>query len=370
MRVLVAPNCYGGTLTAAEAAAAVADGWRRRRPNDDVVTVPVADGGPGTVAVLRHLGTSHTATVEDAYGRRADAEWLLLDGVAVVESATACGRDPEHRDALRATTAGVGELVCAALSAGARELVVGVGGTATTDGGAGFAQAVGAWLLTAAGHPVDPGGAALASLDRIALDDVDPRLRATPCTVAADVDTVLYGADGAAHGFAAQKGATPADVETLDANLRHYAAILARDVPGAEGVADRAHAGAGGGLGAGLMAFCGASARPGADVVLDLLRFSRAVARADVVVTGEGTFDWQSLRGKAPAAVARAAAAEGVPCVVVAGQVEAGRQQLAAAGVDAAYAVADLAGSVEESLAAPAEWLAELAAQVAGEWSR
>ncbi|HVF03555.1 MAG TPA: glycerate kinase [Frankiaceae bacterium] len=370
MRVLVAPNAFAGTLTAAEAGAAIAAGWRRQRPDDALTVVPVADGGPGTVAALAPLGELRTAGVEDPLGRRIDAQWLLLpDGTAVVESAAACGRHLAV-DPLRASTGGVGELVCAALGEEVRRVVVGVGGTASTDGGAGAAATLGAWLLDASGHPVGPGGAALAALERVDLADLDPRLSGVAVEVAADVDNVLCGPDGAAYGFGPQKGATAEQVAELDAALRRYAAVVARDVPGAEGVATRPHAGAGGGLAAGLMAFAGATARPGAAVVLDLLRLSRDVALADLVVTGEGTFDWQSLRGKAPAAVARLAQVEGVPCVVLAGQVEAGRRELGTAGVDAAYAVADLAGSVEESLAEPRGWLEELAARVATEWSR
>ncbi|HEU0129380.1 MAG TPA: glycerate kinase [Mycobacteriales bacterium] len=374
MRVLVAPDSFGGTLTAAEAGAAIADGWRRRRPDDRVTVLPVGDGGHGTLDALRALGEVRATAVEDALGRRVDAEWLLLPGgTAFVESAAACGLHllaPEERDPLAATTAGVGDLVCAALGAGVRRVVVGVGGTATVDGGAGCAQALGAWLLDAAGHPLPPGGAALARLDRVTLDDLDPRLRDVEVVVAADVDNALLGADGAAYGYGPQKGADAAAVAALDAALARWAEVLDRDVPGAAGVAARPHAGAGGGLAAGLMAVCGARAEPGAGVVLGLLGVARQVAKADLVVTGEGAFDWQSLRGKAPGAVARTAAAEGLPCVVVAGQVSGGRRELAAAGVDAAYAAADLAGSVEESMAAPGEWLAELAAHVAGEWSR
>jgi glycerate kinase len=367
MRVVVAPDSFGGTLSAAEAAEAIAAGWRRRRPDDHVTVVPVADGGTGTVDALRALGTSQRTSVEDPLGRRVEAEWLLLpDGTAVVESANACGLHlvaPEDRDPLRATTAGVGELVCAALGAGVRRVLVGVGGTATTDGGAGLAQAVGAWLLDANGHPLDPGGGALAGLRTVGRDDVDPRLAGTEVVVAVDVDNPLTGPDGAAYGYAPQKGADPDAVRVLDAALRHYADVVGTDptVPG--------H-GAGGGLAYGLAAFCGGLLQPGCDLVLGLLKLRNRVAPADLVVTGEGAFDWQSMRGKAPGAVARVAAAEGVPCVLVAGQVNAGRRELAAAGVDAAYATADLAGSVEESLAAPREWLEELAAQVAGEWSR
>lgn len=374
MRVLVAPDKFAGTLTAAEAGAAIAAGWRRRRPDDTVTVVPVADGGLGTVAALAPNGTVHRTDVEDALGRHVEAEWLLRDdGTAIVESAAACGLHliaEDERDPLRAGTSGVGELVLAALDADVRRLVVGVGGTASTDGGAGLAQCLGAWLLTAPGHPLDNGGGALGDLDRVELTDLDPRLRDVEVVVAADVDSPLVGPQGAAYGFAAQKGATLEQAAALDANLRHYAAVVGRDVPGAADIAERPYGGCGGGLGAGLMAFCGGTARDGAGVVLDLLGFAKLVVKADLVVTGEGRFDWQSLRGKAPAAVAARAQREGVPCVLLAGQVEAGRRESATAGIDAAYAVADLAGSVEESLEAPAEWLEELASRVAGEWSR
>jgi glycerate 2-kinase len=374
MRVLVAPDKFAGTLTAAEAGTAIAAGWRRRRPDDVVVVVPVADGGVGTVAALASYGVPRVTVVEDPLGRPVEAEWLLLgDGTAVVESAGACGLHlcaDGDRDPLRASTSGVGELVVAALDEGVRRVVVGVGGTASTDGGAGLAQSLGAWLLGPSGHPVDNGGAALATLDRIDLADLDPRLREVAVVAAADVDAPLLGPEGAAYGFGPQKGATPAQVEMLEAALRSYAGVVARDVPDASGIADRPYAGAGGGLGAGLMAFCGAVARPGADVVLDLLGFGKHAGRADIVVTGEGRFDWQSLRGKAPVAVAARAVREGSPCVLLAGQVEAGRRESAAAGIDATYAAADLAGSVEESLADPAGWLEELAWRVAGEWSR
>jgi glycerate kinase len=371
MRVLVATDSWSGTLTALEAGEAIAAGWRQRRPADTVTVVPVADGGVGTVSVLSSLGSLRRTAVEDALGDRVEAEWLVVGDTAFIEAASACGLSlGTERDPLRATTAGVGELVCAAAGEGVRRVVVGVGGTASTDGGAGCASALGAWLLGSSGHPVEPGGAALASLDRVTLDELDPRLAGVEVVVAADVDNPLTGPDGAAHTYAPQKGASPSDVAALDAALVRYAAVVERDVPGAAGLATRPHAGAGGGLAAGLMAFAGADALPGSGVVLDLLGPRLRDARADVVVTGEGTFDRQSLRGKAPVGVAGFAASLGIPCLLLAGAVEAGRQELAAAGIDASYAVADLAGSVEESLAAPAEWLTELAAHVAGEWSR
>jgi glycerate kinase len=371
MRVLVATDSWSGTLSAGEAGDAIAAGWRQRRPADTVTVVPVADGGLGTVAVLSSVGVSHRTAIEDALGDRVEAEWLVIGDTAVVEAASACGLYLRtERDPLRATTAGVGELLCAALGAGVKRVIVGVGGTASTDGGAGFAAALGAWLLDGRGHPVEPGGVALAGLDRVVLDELDPRLAGVTVAIAADVDNPLTGTDGAAYTYGPQKGASSAEVEALDAALVRYAAVVERDVPGASGLARRQHSGAGGGLAAGVMAFAGGRALPGAGVVLELLGPWLRATRPDVVVTGEGTFDRQSLRGKAPVGVAQLARLLGVPCLLLAGAVEAGRQEMAAFGFDASYAVADLAGSVEESLAAPAEWLTELAARVAGEWSR
>ncbi|HEV2889312.1 MAG TPA: glycerate kinase [Frankiaceae bacterium] len=364
MRVLIAPDSFSGTLSARAAADAIAAGWRHRRPGDVLDVLPVADGGLGTVDVLAHLGSPRTAAVEDALGRRVEATWLRLGDTAVVESATACGRDLlPSPSPLAASSSGVGELVCAALGEDVRRVVVGVGNTACTDGGAGLAQALGAWLLGEDGHPLDPGGAALARLARVERSDLDPRLGSVSVVAACDVDAPLLGPEGAARGYGPQKGATPADVDALEAALARYAALAGGD-PDAPG------AGAGGGLGYGLATFAGATLARGADVVLDLLGLAARVPRADLVVTGEGSFDWQSLRGKAPAAVARAAAAEGVACVVIAGQVGVGRRELGAHGVDAAYALADVAGSVEEAEADAAGWLAEVAASVAGEWSR
>ena len=364
MRVLIAPDSFSGTLSARDAAAAMAVGWRRRRPDDVVDVLPVADGGLGTVDVLSHLGTLRTTSVEDPLGNRVEATWLVIGDTAVVESAAACGRhllDPP--EPLRASSSGAGELVCAALGEGVRRVVVGVGNTASTDGGAGLAQALGAWLLDEHGHPLDPGGGALARLARVDLADLDPRLAGVEVVAAADVDNPLYGEDGAASGYGPQKGATPDQVAALDAALRHLASV-------AGGAPDEPGAGAGGGLAYGLATFAGARIVTGAEVVLDLLRLRTRIPKADLVVTGEGTFDWQSLRGKAPAAVARLAADEGVPCVVVAGDVAVGRRELGAHGVDAAYALADVAGSADEAMEAAAEWLTEVTCSVAGEWSR
>ena len=376
MRVLVAPDSFTGALSAAAAAEAIASGWRAARPADRVVAVPVADGGEGTVAaVSAALGLRPSVTtVTGPLGDPVEAAWLMLDGgTAVVEMAQASGLalvPVERRDPRSTTTRGTGELVRAALNAGADHVVVGLGGSATNDGGAGFAQALGARLLDDSGAELEPGGAALARLARVDVTHLDPGLRSVAFTAATDVDHVLCGPGGASAVFGPQKGADAAAVGELDAALARWAAVLGRDVPGGAGVADRPGAGAAGGLGAALYALADARREPGAAVVLRLVGLARHVRRADLVVTGEGCLDAQSLRGKAPVAVAGAARGLGLPCVVIAGRVEAGRRELAAAGIDAAYAVVDVAPSVEDAVGDAAVWLAELAGHVAREWSR
>ncbi|MGQ0573169.1 MAG: glycerate kinase family protein [Pseudonocardia sp.] len=377
MRVVVAPDSFGGTLSATAAAAAIATGWRRAAPGDDLRLVPVADGGTGFVEVLHAAlgGRLHEVTVTGPLGGPVDARWLQVGTTAYVESAAACGLHHVRPDlrtpdvARRSGTRGVGELVAAARAADATEIVIGLGGSATTDGGAGMLAALGAVPVDAHGVPLPDGGAALAAC--AALDGA-PVLDGVRLVAAADVENPLLGRHGAAAVFGPQKGADAATVADLDAALARFAGILAaatgrevRDAPGA---------GAAGGLGAALLAY-GAQRVSGAGLVRRLVGLDAELDRAGrdgaaLVVTGEGSFDWQSLRGKLVTAVSRAAADRGVPCVVLAGQVSVGRREAAAAGVDAAYSVADDAGGVAASLADPAGTLAALAARVAARWSR
>ncbi|WP_433270047.1 glycerate kinase family protein [Actinosynnema sp. CS-041913] len=337
MRVVIAPDCFGGTLSAREAAAAIASGWRRAAPADDLVLRPLADGGPGFVDVLHAAlgGVLHEVTVSGPRGESVAAVWLEHDGTAYIESAQACGLHlvPEDLRALTVesgTTTGVGELVASAAGVpGVRTVVVGLGGSATTDGGAGLLSVVG-------------GG-------------VDVRLVA-----ASDVENPLLGPHGAAHTFGPQKGASPEVVARLEARLAGMAVLdRVKDLPGA---------GAAGGLGAALMAL-GAEVTSGAGVVRRLTSLDEALDRADLVVTGEGSFDWQSLRGKLVTAVAGGAAERGAPCLVLAGQVSVGRREAGAVGVQEAYSVAEHAGSVARSMGDPAGTLADLASDVARQWS-
>lgn len=343
-RVLVAPDKFKGSLTAARAAAAIGRGLERGCPGAEVVLLPVADGGDGTVDAAVSAGFSRRhATVAGPTGEPVDACFAVRGGSAVVEMAEASGlrRLPGGRPApLTASSAGTGELLRAALDAGARHLVLGVGGSAGTDGGAGMVRAMGARLLRADGGDVGPGGAALAGLDRIDAAGLDPRLAGTEVLVAVDVDNPLVGSRGAAAVFGPQKGATADDVAVLDAALTRFAAVVRRDL-GVD-LAATPGAGAAGGTAAGAVAFLGARLTSGITLVLDTIGFTDALAGADLVVTGEGALDEQSLAGKAPVGVARAAAAAGVPVVALVGRLEVGPDRLREVGIGTVRALLDV----------------------------
>lgn len=373
MRVLIAPDSFGGTLSAVAAAEAIATGWGRAAPADTVDIAPMSDGGPGFVDVLHASigGDLHETTVPGPLGAPAAAAYLCHDGTAYLESALAAGLHlvpGAARDPQRATTLGVGRLLAAAAGDGVRRIVVGLGGSATNDGGAGLLAGIGMIFLDASGAELPPRPDALPDLDR-----VDPRglleLTGIDLVAATDVDNPLLGRYGASSVFGPQKGASAPDVTRLDRALGHFADVLERDWPAAVGKRDAPGAGAAGGMGYALFAL-GATRESGIDLVLDNTRLAARVADSDLVLTGEGSFDSQSLRGKAASGVARAATAAGVPCVVLAGQVAVGRRELAAAGIEAAYSVADAAGSVAAAMARPAVELSGLAEQVARTWSR
>jgi glycerate kinase len=329
MRVLAAPDKFRGTLTAAQAARAMAAGWRRVRPNDEVDELPMADGGEGTLEVLAEGlgGERRSATVRGPLGDPVEAEYAIVPGprgvTAVVEVARASGLQlvaESRRDALRATTYGTGELIVAACRDGAHEVVVCIGGSATNDAGAGMAQALGVRLLDAANRELDPGGAALLDLARIDARGLDPAVRRARILVACDVDNPLTGPRGASAVYGPQKGATPEDVVLLDRALGHLAAVVDRDF-GID-VREMPGGGAAGGLGAGLAAFLGARLRPGVEIVMDGVAFAKRLALADVVITGEGTFDAQSLRGKVAGAVIRASKEARKPVAILCGRAE------------------------------------------------
>ena len=327
MRIVIAPNAFKGSLSALEAADAIAEGVRVALPDAELVLVPIADGGDGTVEALvaATQGERRTLRVRGPLGDPVNADYGLIDGgsTAVIEMAKASGLalvPPEKRDPRVTTTYGVGELLQRAYDDGARHFIVGIGGSATNDGGAGMAQALGYHLLDADGHELAPGGLALHRLARLHRGGVHADWKEAEVEVACDVSNPLTGPSGASAVYGPQKGATPEMVRELDAALKHFAEIIRRDLE-----IDVEHlpgAGAAGGLGAGLVAFTGASLRPGAEMVMEAVRLDERLHGARLVITGEGRLDSQTARfGKGPAAVARHARQAGIPVVAIGGSI-------------------------------------------------
>ncbi|WP_078489813.1 glycerate kinase [Streptomyces bikiniensis] len=368
-RVLVAADKFKGSLTAVEVAQRVTAGLRRVVPDLEVETLPVADGGDGTVAAAVAAGFErHERTVTGPTGEPVTAAFALRGTTAVVEMAEASGLQllPAGEFApLTATTYGSGELLRAALDAGATTVVFGVGGSATTDGGAGMLAALGARFLDADGEPVGPGGAALADLATADLTGLDPRFAEVDLILASDVDNPLTGPKGAPAVYGPQKGATPDDVRTLDAALAHFATVLEKAIgPKAAEAALAPGAGGAGGIGYGAL-ILGASFRPGIELMLEVLGFAPALERATLVVTGEGSLDEQTLHGKAPAGVAAAARAAGKEVVAVCGRLALPAEALGRAGIRRAYPLAALEPDPAKSMANAGPLLEEAAASIA-----
>ncbi|AIV33152.1 glycerate kinase [Streptomyces sp. CCM_MD2014] len=370
-RVLVAADKFKGSLTAVEVAERVTAGLRRVVPDVLVEALPVADGGDGTVAAAVAAGFERREVrVAGPLGDEVTAAYALREGTAVVEMAEASGlyRLPEGVLApLTASTYGSGELLRAALDAGARTIVFGVGGSATTDGGAGMLAALGARFLDADGKPVAAGGGGLAALASADLSGLDPRLADVELVLASDVDNPLTGPKGAPAVYGPQKGASPDDVTALDAALAHFAKVL----EGTQGVGARAAeyaaspgAGAAGGIGFGAM-LLGARFRPGIEVMLDVLGFAPALERAALVITGEGSLDEQTLHGKAPAGVAAAARAAGKEVVAVCGRLALPAETLGRAGIRRAYPLTDVEPDVAKCIADAGPILERVAESIA-----
>ena len=368
--VVVAPDKFKGSLSADGVAAALGRGLRRGLPGVRVVEHPVADGGEGTVEmVLRHGFRPITCQVQGPTGEPVLARYALRQDVAVLEMAAAAGLAalpggmPDDGTARTASTFGVGELIRDALDRGARRIVLGVGGSATTDGGAGMAAALGACLTAASGPLLPAGGASLLSAERVDLDGLDGRLGEATVVVACDVDNPLTGPQGAAVVYGPQKGAGTATVELLDRALAHWADLVAaatsRDLRALPG------AGAAGGLGFGAAALLGAEVRSGIEYLLDLSGFAETVAGADLVIVGEGSLDEQSLRGKGPIGVAAVAARAGVRVVAVAGRADVPEARLRDHGVEAVYTLTDLEPDARRSMHAAAELLETIAERIA-----
>ncbi|MFB9558499.1 glycerate kinase [Streptomyces roseoviridis] len=368
-RVLVAADKFKGSLTAVQVAERVTAGLRRVVPELEVETLPVADGGDGTVAAAVAAGFERReVTVTGPVGEPVTAAFALRGTTAVVEMAEASGLQllpAEDLAPLTATTYGSGELLRAALDAGATTIVFGVGGSATTDGGAGMLAALGARFLDASGEPVGPGGAALAELASADLSGVDPRFADVDLVLASDVDNPLTGPKGCAAVYGPQKGASPEDVETLDAALGHYARILEEAIgPKAAELAASPGAGGAGGIGYGAL-LIGASFRPGIELMLEVLGFAPALERATLVITGEGSLDEQTLHGKAPAGVAAAARAAGKEVVAVCGRLALPQESLGAAGIRRAYPLSDLEPDPAKSIPNAGPLLEEVSANIA-----
>ncbi|WP_370415751.1 glycerate kinase [Streptomyces fradiae] len=368
-RVLVAADKFKGSLTAVQVAERVTAGLRRVVPELEVETLPVADGGDGTVAAAVAAGFDRReVTVTGPVGEPVTAAFALRGTTAVVEMAEASGLQllPAGVFApLTATTYGSGELLRAALDAGATTIVFGVGGSATTDGGAGMLAALGAVFLDADGNPVGPGGGALADLASADLSGVDPRFAGVDLVLASDVDNPLTGPKGCAAVYGPQKGATPEDVETLDTALAHYARVLEKAI-GAKAAELAASPGAGGAGGIGYGALLlGASFRPGIELMLDVLGFAPALERATLVITGEGSLDEQTLHGKAPAGVAAAARAAGKEVVAVCGRLALTPVALGTAGIRRAYPLTDLEPDPAKSIPNAGPLLEQVSANIA-----
>ncbi|MER6346835.1 glycerate kinase [Streptomyces sp. NPDC001532] len=370
-RVLVAADKFKGSLTAVEVAERVTAGLRRIVPDVRVEALPVADGGDGTVAAAVAAGFERREVrVAGPLGAEVTAAYALRGDTAVVEMAEASGlqRLPAGVFApLTASTYGSGELLRAALDAGARTIVFGVGGSATTDGGAGMLAALGARFLDADGEPVAPGGGGLAALATADLSGLDERLAEVELVLASDVDNPLTGPKGAPAVYGPQKGASPDDVATLDAALAHFAEVLAA-TPGAGAraaeYAESPGAGAAGGIGYGAL-LVGARFRPGIEVMLDVLGFAPALERADLVITGEGSLDEQTLHGKAPAGVAAAARAAGKEVVAVCGRLALAPEALGGAGIRRAYPLTDEEPDVAKCIADAGPILERVAEHIA-----
>ena len=402
-RVVIASDKFKGSATAEQIAEALAAGLRRGGQDVSTQFVPVADGGDGTVDAALSAGAAEkTHPVTGPYGEKVTARYALTeDGTAVLEAAEACGlrlldprrltddapdtasasdassapdepndpaaSDTRRLDAATADTRGVGELILAALDAGATEVILGLGGTATTDAGAGLARALGARILTSTGEPAGPGGAGVAEAARVDLAGLDPRLKSTAFTVASDVTNPLTGPDGAAAVYGPQKGLREEQIPEVDAALARYARLLERELGVREGaLAEAAGSGAAGGLGFAALTILGARMRPGAEVLLDMVEYNAVLDEADLVITGEGKLDAQTLHGKAPAEVASRAVARGIPVIAVCGASELGEDQAREAGLREVHQLVDLEPDTERAMAEPLPLLERIGEQIGG----
>jgi glycerate kinase len=370
MKIVIAPDSFKESLSAMQVAVEIEAGFREIFPHADYLKIPVADGGEGTVdAMIAATGGRRVALdATGPLGRPVKAFYGLTGGdrIAVIEMAAASGLElvpPEQRNPLLTTSRGTGELIRAALDAGARRFILGVGGSATNDGGAGMLQALGVRLVDAQGAQLGPGGGALARLHAINTAHIDPRLADCVFEVACDVTNPLVGPHGASAVFGPQKGADAQTVARLDANLRHYARIIARDHR--QDVAEVPGAGAGGGIAAAMLAFLGGRLRPGSEIVTDAVGLDAAVRDADLVITGEGRIDSQTVQGKTPIGVARVAQRHGKPVIAIGGCLAPDAAAVHEHGIAATFSTVRKACTVAEALAGAADSLRSASRNIA-----
>ncbi|MEE4705025.1 glycerate kinase [Pseudomonas alliivorans] len=373
MKIVIAPDSFKDSLSAQAVANAIASGLAEVWPDAELIKCPMADGGEGTIEALLDAckGQWMSAQVSGPLGDRLEAHWgwLAQSRTAIIEMAMASGLQLltlTQRDACQTSTAGTGQLISAALDAGAQRVILAIGGSATNDGGSGMISALGARFLDRDDRPLPGGGLALADLARIDLSGLDPRLAGVRVEIAADVDNPLCGPNGASHIFGPQKGASPDQVLALDAALAHFADHSARTL--GHDLRDSPGSGAAGGMGFAAKAYLNASFRAGVEVVADLTGLEQALRGADLVITGEGRFDAQTLRGKTPLGVARVAQRQQVPVIVLAGTLGEGYEQLYQHGISAAFALTSGPMDLEKACREAPRLLHERARDVARVW--
>ncbi|MBO0960251.1 glycerate kinase [Neobacillus sp. MM2021_6] len=373
MKIVIAPDSFKESLSALEVADAIEKGFKRQIPDADFVRIPMADGGEGTVQALVDAtgGEIIYKKVTGPLGEPVDAFFGVLGNktTAVIEMAAASGLHlvpVEKRNPLITSTRGTGELIAAALDLGVTHIIIGIGGSATNDGGAGMAKALGVRFLDLAGHDIGEGGGSLGDVASINLANVDPRLQGIKMDVACDVDNPLTGDRGASAIFGPQKGATPEMVEQLDLNLAHFAAIIEQDL--GKKINDVSGAGAAGGLGGGLLAFLPAELKRGVEIVIEATGLSHLVQDADLVITGEGKIDGQTIFGKTPIGVAKTAKRFGVPVVALAGNMADDSTVVHDYGIDAVFSIVPGVVLLEDALKNAAVYVERTAANLAAVW--
>ncbi len=370
VKIVIAPDSFKGSLTALEAANAIEEGLKRFFPEAEIIKVPMADGGEGTVQSLVDAtgGRIVKRIVTGPLGDKVEAQFGILgDGrTAVIEMASASGLPlvpPDKRNPMVTTTYGTGELIKAALDMGCRKFIIGIGGSATNDGGGGMAQALGVKLLDEEGNDIPFGGGGLLKLDRIDISTLDPRIAESEIVVACDVDNPLTGPRGAARVYSPQKGATPDMVEILDKALEHFAEVVKRDL--GRDIKDVPGAGAAGGLGAGLMAFLNARLQLGVDIVIEATGLEGKVKGADLVITGEGGIDSQTIYGKTPIGVAKVAKKFGIPVLAVAGGISDDASVVYEHGIDGLMSIIPRPMTLDEAMAQGKKLLSDAAERIA-----